>query len=176
MILLVFFLFHCTASIYLLHFYFFFFLVFRSAVNEENQDSVMHSDGKRHKDILFIYLLPQIQKCELIIWIGSLLCHCHHWSLQNHSLVLLMCVFRFISMIPSLSSASLTRDKYFNTFNVCVCLFVHILCILLYVCIYLNLHKQYVKTHSALFFTLSIICFTGPTHVAICIFNLLTTV
>lgn len=77
---------------------------------------------------------------------------------------------------PTPLSLFSTRDKYSNIFKMCVSV-CHILWIFFYVCIYFNLHKQHVKAHSTLFFffTLSIICFRGPTHVAICILNLLTT-
>lgn len=45
-------------------FHFFLFFVFRSPVNEENQDGVMHVDGKGQKDV---YVVLQAHKSSLII-------------------------------------------------------------------------------------------------------------
>lgn len=65
----------------------------------------MHSDGKGQKDVLCIYLLPQIQKFELMILIGLLMGHYHHWSMQDPSLVLLMFIpFYLYDPLPLLSS------------------------------------------------------------------------
>lgn len=119
MILLFFFIFHCKMSIYLLHFYFLFFPAFRSPVNEDSQDGVMHSDGKGQK---MFYLFVNL---DIEIWVNhsdrvtiellSSLVHARSLSCFTY-----VCIPFYLHDPLTPFSPFPTRDKYSNMFNVCV--------------------------------------------------------
>lgn len=120
-------------------FHLFLFFVFRSPVNEENQDGVMHVDGKGQKDV---YVVLQAHKSSLIIlresWMGYLSSQIYVRPLS----FLYICLFLFIFMMHSLSSFPLTRDTYSNVFKVYVSVCTYYLCtVCICICISIFTHS-----------------------------------